>query len=157
MQIQCVHTRQVTMVVPDNLVRLKIPAFDHLFNATQPQDEQTLTYKRTLSSPAENKYGCLGLTANPLTVEICPVKLSFNSPLAKSQTCKHILSTPARRPDHRQQAYLDYTISSSRHEPFVSRLNSHTPHPPKMSTNHAHQLPWRVVIWLHLTRGLSAG
>lgn len=47
-----------------------------------------------LSSPAENRYGCRGLTTNPLTALIWPVKVSFKPPsapaqhLAKSQTYK---------------------------------------------------------------------
>lgn len=49
---------------------------------------------RTLSSPHEKRYGCLGLTASPLTVLICPVKLSFNSPLAKSQILMTLSPAP---------------------------------------------------------------
>ena len=52
----------------------------------------TLLYSRSqhltcLSSPAENRYGCLGLTASPLTVLMCPVSVSLRRPLASSQSC----------------------------------------------------------------------
>ena len=39
-----------------------------------------------LSSPAENKYGCLGETASPLTALICPVKVNFKPPSEPAQT-----------------------------------------------------------------------
>lgn len=49
---------------------------------------------RTLSSPAENRYGCLGETANPLTVLICPVSETFSSPLARSQILMTLSPAP---------------------------------------------------------------
>jgi hypothetical protein len=51
-----------------------------------------------LSSPHENIYGCLGDTAKPRTVEICPVSVSFNCPDAKSQIL--IVRSPAPDANH---------------------------------------------------------
>jgi len=48
----------------------------------------------TLSSAHENRYGCLFDTASPLTVLMCPVKLSLSSPLAKSQILTTLSPAP---------------------------------------------------------------
>ena len=55
-----------------------------------PGHSPTLLYSRSqhltcLSSPHENRYGCLGLTTRPRTVLMWPVRDSFNVPLARSQ------------------------------------------------------------------------
>jgi hypothetical protein len=74
----------MTVVMSDYFVGLEVPAFDHLIDELVSPINGTVT-ELTLSSPHENKYGCLGETARPLTVLICPVRLSFSSPLAKFQ------------------------------------------------------------------------
>ena len=58
----------------------------------------TLLYSKSqhftcLSSPQENKYGCLELTANPRTVLMWPVSESFNLPLPSSQISKREIIT----------------------------------------------------------------
>ena len=67
--------------------------FNTLFKKTKRYESMlvlTLLYSKSqhftcLSSPQENKYGCLVLTTRPRTVLICPVNDSFKRPLAKSQ------------------------------------------------------------------------
>jgi len=39
-----------------------------------------------LSSPHENKYGCRALNAKPLTDDMCPVRVIFSVPEARSQS-----------------------------------------------------------------------
>jgi hypothetical protein len=51
-----------------------------------------------LSSPHENKYGCRGEIANPRTVEICPVSVTFKLPDAKSHIL--IVLSPAPLANH---------------------------------------------------------
>lgn len=51
-----------------------------------------------LSSPHENMYGCLGDTASPRTVEICPVSVSRSWPDARSQIL--MVRSPAPDANH---------------------------------------------------------
>mmetsp|Transcript_12725 Transcript_12725/g.25167 ORF Transcript_12725/g.25167 Transcript_12725/m.25167 type:complete len:212 (-) Transcript_12725:77-712(-) len=48
----------------------------------------------SLSSPTENMYGCLSLTARPLTGLMCPVRVSFSSPDARSHSLMVLSPAP---------------------------------------------------------------
>jgi hypothetical protein len=83
------------MIMSDHFIRLKVPAFYHLsISIRLPRWINRRVAGQTLSSPHENRYGCLGETASPLTVLMCPVKLNLSSPLARS----HIFITRSPAP-----------------------------------------------------------
>lgn len=71
--------------MPYHLVDLEVPAFDHLPRVRCECEKSKCWRRRTLSSPHENRYGCLGETAKPRTVEMWPVNDNLSAPDAKSQ------------------------------------------------------------------------
>src|SRR3954467_15504482 len=75
-----------------------------------------------LSSPQENKYGCLGDTASPRTVEICPVSVTRSCPDAKSQIL--IVLSPAPLANH---SLFGSTASARPHPkcPEITRISFH--------------------------------
>lgn len=74
------------MISSNLLVRFEIPAFYHLqtgLSRKAKRDKNATEF--TLSSPHEKRYGCLELTARPLTVEMWPVMDNLSSPVARFQ------------------------------------------------------------------------
>jgi len=75
-----------------------------------------------LSSPQENRYGCLGETARPRTVEICPVRVSRKFPEARSHIL--IVRSPAPLANHSLPGSTARLLTQPRW-PDITRINFH--------------------------------
>ena len=93
----------------------------------------TLLYSRSqhftwLSSPAEKRYGCRGLTTNPRIALIWPVNVNFNPPsvpaqhFAKSQILIVLSADPVANHSFEGSKAIDRTQPKC---PEITALNSH--------------------------------
>lgn len=84
-----------------------------------------------LSSPQENKYGCHELTANALTLLMCPVNDNFNLQLPSSQI--YYIKTMKWHCCHSN--HLNGPITWACCKPTVARINTYTLYPTQMTTD----------------------
>ena len=52
-------------------------------------------------------------------------------------------------------SYLDGPVSRAGGKPLIARLHGNTPDPTQVATDHPHQLPGRVPLWLDRHEGLT--